>query len=291
MAVREDTLIVFAESSQQVLQHLEVRQQDIRRIGGDVRALSLVFLARISLNGDRIAAEVIRELLDLLQLAVRKGVHRINDNRPGALCLIARSARTEHGIYDRDKVGQRLARARTRSHYVTLLGLSLLNRKDLVLEQTKRDGLLALLLDREELSRLWVQQAAGSGELFDILVPEVVRVELEDRLRPEAAFIALLLDEFLDVGSGDISEAGRETAVIRDQPIAKFKDVAHERVRGSLACGVDVFLGIVHPLEWQLLPPTLDPLSGFIITAQTGFWSHSFNEIPKLIAGHLNLVI
>jgi hypothetical protein len=95
-------------SRQDVLEHHVVREQDVGRRVEDRVSLLLILLTRVA----PIAHEVRRarradrqKLLELAELTVRQGVHRVDDERLDP----APGAGAQHVVDDRDDVGEALA--------------------------------------------------------------------------------------------------------------------------------------------------------------------------------------
>ena len=78
--------IHIVETSEDVLQHHEVGEQDVWRVVGDGIALGIGFLPGVA--GDRegplIRGIAMQEFVQLFQLAVGQGIHRIDDDGAGA---------------------------------------------------------------------------------------------------------------------------------------------------------------------------------------------------------------
>ena len=178
-------LAVLASGEQQ-LQHHVVREQDVRRIASDRLARRSSFLPGVpSKANEGLALRVapVDELAELLVLAVGQRVHRVDDDGLNA----AAGTAPEHVIHDRHDVGEALAGAGAGRQYVGLALLRLENRLALVLMQ---EELLAAvvgvgLVDPEDL-RAFPVEYSQLDQFIDRAAGPERRVELEERLRPEA---------------------------------------------------------------------------------------------------------
>lgn len=70
-------------------------------------------------------------------------------------------------------------------------------------------------------------QAALSDQFLNRAAALVVRVDLNERLRPIAAALVLAFNLLQEVGRCDLGEAAREGAVLIDQAVPEFEDVLH----------------------------------------------------------------
>jgi len=93
--------VALARADEHQLQHDVVGQQDVRRVREDRVAVLAAFLACVPGEGD-LRVFLSEELLQFADLAVRQGVHRVDDDRLDALA----AAVAEHPVDDRDDVGQ-----------------------------------------------------------------------------------------------------------------------------------------------------------------------------------------
>ena len=105
---------------QQQLQHHEVGEQDVRRVGLHRLPLFSAFLTRKAAESDRTSAWVgTQELFELLQLAVGQGVHWIDHDGASARRLVCLSC-LDAVVNDGDEVRQRLPRARAGGEHIAL---------------------------------------------------------------------------------------------------------------------------------------------------------------------------
>jgi hypothetical protein len=89
------------------------------RVGDDRSPGLVVLLVGIALEGDRpftIGKAGAQELLEFSELAVGQGVHRVHADGLGP----GLGPGAEHGVHDRDDVGEALARPRSRGQHVRL---------------------------------------------------------------------------------------------------------------------------------------------------------------------------
>ena len=80
---RLDEGVALPWAGQDVLQHHVVGEQDVRGRGDDLLALQLVLLTRVAAESDRplvVRVAEVDELFELPELAVRQGIHRVDDD-------------------------------------------------------------------------------------------------------------------------------------------------------------------------------------------------------------------
>jgi len=160
------------------LQHHEVGQQNVRRIGGDSLTDSCILLPSVALDGQLalVGAKMIEKLAHLFQLTVGEGIHRVDDDRPSARgriqCLLP-----EYPIENRQEKGERLAGAGARGHDVAAARFGLGERLLLVLEKPNRLRSATRARNTEDLPASRMENTLGN-QLVDILRPLVVRIDL-----------------------------------------------------------------------------------------------------------------
>src|SRR5262249_20108319 len=144
------------------------------------------------------------ELLELAELAVRQGVHRVDDE-----CLDpAPGSGPEHVVDDRDDVGETLTRARARRQDVVAAAPGSLDRLALMAVQTKglAIGALDALVAAKDLAAALVQKA-----FVDKLIDRPARfeggVKLNDRMRPEESRSEFLVHARADLLVANHNEA------------------------------------------------------------------------------------
>ena len=156
-----DQVLALVGPGEDKLEHHVVRQQDVGWLGQDPHALVARLLARVAGVGDGLPAARVAEGQELLQLAdlrVRQGVHRVDDDRLDARASLSSScvAIAENGVDDGHDVGQRLAGAGAGGQHVALAGPGYLDRLTLVLVKHDRvpAGVLQVVLAPEDPRRL-----------------------------------------------------------------------------------------------------------------------------------------
>ena len=79
--------IHIVKAGEYVLQHHEVGEQNVRRVVGYGIALRVAFLPGVAGDGEGplIGGIAVQEFVQLFQLAVGQGVHRVDDDGSGAL--------------------------------------------------------------------------------------------------------------------------------------------------------------------------------------------------------------
>jgi len=109
--VPNDLAVKVVLPGHQELEHHEVGQQDVGRVRSNAHPFLVTLLARVPLELDwagNARPEVVEVLLELLKLAVRQGVHGVDDDRPGPPGGIV-IAFTEDCIDDGNEEAERFA--------------------------------------------------------------------------------------------------------------------------------------------------------------------------------------
>jgi len=121
LTVADHLLIDVVLPRHEQFEHHEVGEQDVGRVVGDLAPNIGFVLAGVPSEGHRpFARDVADELLELLQLAVRQGIHGVDDDGAGPR-LAALRLLPQNGIHDGNEEAQGLARPRARGHHVALL--------------------------------------------------------------------------------------------------------------------------------------------------------------------------
>ena len=167
-------------------EHHEIREQDVGRVVPDTFPFLVGFLPGIPRErwGMRVfCAEIAPQLFCL---AVRQRVHRINDDRAGSQGL-ARFPRLDRGINNRDEETQRLPRTSSGRDDVTLLTQGIANGLLLVLAKLESSTLGAAGGGKSPKHvGTFRFQITGTDEILERSAVCVVRVELDQRIGPEA---------------------------------------------------------------------------------------------------------
>lgn len=195
------------------LEHHVVGQQDVRRVLEDLLTRLAVLLAGVTaIRHRRLLEADPEELVQLFDLAVRKGIHRVDDDGPDPLA----AAVSQDAVDNRDHVCQRLARARARREDIRPAGSGGRDRGALVFVERKRGGCLARALRREGDPAVRVKQP-GAYQLINPAAGRERRVQREPRVWPLGTLEALLLDGLPQPGVTDVDEPFGERAVVVDQ--------------------------------------------------------------------------
>ncbi len=227
LAVFHHPPVHFIEAGQNQLQHHEVGQQDVGGVVGDGLTLLGLFLARVTGHGYRPLAwgKAIQKFVELLQLAVGQGVHRIDDDgaraRSGVLSL-----GLEDPVDDRNEKGQGLARCRARGDDIALALLGLGEGFQLVGIELQGLGIPTRLVELEDLRAAGVQ-FTRLGQFLNGTLALVVGVDLNEGFGPITAGGVLPLHFLEDVISGYPGKAAREGLIFIDQLIAEREDIFH----------------------------------------------------------------
>jgi len=185
-------------AGEQQLQHHEIGQQDVGRVGADLLAHLLALLAGVAREGHR-RIGVRQELLQFLELAVGERIHRIDHDGARARRRV-RGLGAQNGVDDGDKKTERLARAGACRYHVAA-GLAR-ERKGLGLVAMQPHGLTTGLKDTLDFGMEFTRRDVLSNRLARL----EARVDLEQRLRPVAAGIKGPIDLAADVVGADVGE-------------------------------------------------------------------------------------
>jgi hypothetical protein len=221
-----DKLLV-GEAGEQQLEHHVVGEQDVWRLGLDLFAPLRAVLAGIAREADGAAAAgkaVVEELLELLQLAVGEGIHRIDDDAVDAPGRCA----AKHRVDDRYDVGEALAGAGAGGDDVVAALAGGANRRGLMAMQPQWGTRIGrMFLTAEDPAALVIQNAVAN-EVVDPAAGLERRVERKVGLGPQQPGIERRLDHGADVGGTDRLEAADELAIAADQPLPELERV-HEQ--------------------------------------------------------------
>ena len=221
-------LAVFAPREQK-LQHHVVGEEDVGRVGPDGVAGVTPLLPGIAGEANQALAlpvAPVDELAELLALAVGEGVHRVDDDGPDA----AAGAAPEHLVHDRHDVGEALAGAGAGGQHVGAALLRLQDRVALVQVEEELPAAVVVvalalgLVDPEDPRTLRVEGALADQVVDRAAGPER-RVELEERLRPEALALENAVDESPDPRVADLDEAPDVVPVVGDEISSQVEDV------------------------------------------------------------------
>ncbi len=228
--------LLLERPREEELEHDEVREEDVGRVLEDLLPLVFRLLARIPREGD--GADAIREALadelaQLARLAVRQGVHRVDDDGLDALAAPA----PENVVDDGDDVGEALARAGTGRQDVALALPRCEDRFFLVTVETEPApfalDLVAVLVAPEDLRTPRVQHAA-----LDEFVDPASRLEggiqLDEGLGPEQPFVEEPVDVLADAPVPDRDEAADVGRVVGDEVVPVLED-SHSHLLGLAA--------------------------------------------------------
>lgn len=249
LAMRDHPPIHLLVAGQDQLEHHEVRQEDVRRVLRDGDAFMGLLLPGVTRDTDGAATlpEAVEELAHLLKLAVGQGVHRVNDDGarpgPGVDVLLPQDS-----IEDRDEEGQGLAGTGAGGDDIALAVPRLHEGFLLVLEELQRRPVAVA----KDVRATGVKQALGN-QLLHRLCPLVVRVDLDQRLRPVTLPGVLGIHGVPDVLHPDPGEATRERGVLVHQLPSEFKDVGHGMATSWLLSPAPQQAGHMqspHPVRW-----------------------------------------
>jgi len=143
----------------------------------------------------------------LFQLAVGERIHRVDDNRPRARRFAGYSG-FDRRVDDGNEQAERFARARPRRDNEALPRRRPSNRLGLM--PVERHG---LPVDTENAPGVRVDRRFAN-ECVDRDISLEIRVQADERLRPELARRIDRLDLCPDIGGADLREGSRETRVV-----------------------------------------------------------------------------
>lgn len=218
--------------SEDQLQHHIVGEDHVGRIAQQDVPLLAVELARIAAHPDRppTVEAMVKELRQLLGLAVGQGVHRIDDDglhRPAA-------AVPQHVVHDRHQVRQALARPGAGGQHVALSRRRGPDRLDLVPVQPHRAAVrvVGALADAEHPLAVTMQQAL-LDEVADVGPRLECWVQPDRRLGPQPVQVVghPVADPFIPHGH----EALDVAAVLADQLVSQVENVHRSLPHGPCA--------------------------------------------------------
>ena len=269
--------------SHQQLEHHVIGQQDVRRGTLDLVPKFSLGLTGVCLVVDRKGLTgallvILSELVQLLDLGIDQGVHRIDENSLDAFA----SAIGKEIVEDTAEIGQRLSRARARGHDEAFWLSPQLQRMDLVGVEFK---------PLEDMVQLAVKGAV-LDQISDSDVPLVGRIELNQGFGPESSLRQLRFDRFSDVVIVDVDEAVDVGSVAVDDFTMNLEDVHGRGEFRSGRSGVFPFrlrwLGLIHELldQPQRRPPGIpDPV--FPRLDRLGGHPELFGKPPAWLADSL----
>jgi len=233
-----DQRFAILRAGEHQLQHHVVGQQDVRRIIADLLAALFVLLPGVAGEGDgllALAVAVPQILLQLVELAVDQGVHRVDDDRPDAF-LRRGLALAQHPVDDGHDVGQRLAGARAGREDVGLPAIGCLDRLKLMAVQGERTPVAFRALPGfarlEDAGALLVEELAA--QLRDGAARREERVERHPRVWPLGLGVQIGLDERGDAVVADDRPALGELSVVLDELPVQPEHVHHRTRRSRL---------------------------------------------------------
>jgi len=223
-AVPDDLAVDLLLTGHQELEHHEVREEDVRRVLGDLPTRIVVLLSRVAPDGDRpLAGRVPDELLDLLELAVGQRVHGVDEDG-------ARAARAAFPLLGEDRADDRDEEAER------LAGTSPGRDDEALALRGVGDGLLLVLVEPEGTALLRTENVSaarvehpGRREVRDGRRPLVARVDLDERLGPVRFLRVDRPHLTADVLGVDGGERRRELLVLADDAVAEREDVHARR--------------------------------------------------------------
>ena len=222
---RFDNFVILVSAREDEVEHHVVCEQDVGRILFDGCAFALRLLARIALNRDEI--RTVHELPDLLELAVRKRVHRIDDYRTYARRRVDLLF-PDDSVHNRNEERKGLAGASARRDDKALVARN--HRKRCGLVAIELDGLgvwRGLLLAGLEYLRGLGFNVSLPGKFVDERAFAVVGIDLNERVWPEAPLVIRRLNLVCDVPGSRGRETRRELLVVLDQSVPELKNVVH----------------------------------------------------------------
>ena len=143
------------------LEHHVVGQQDVGRIRDDPGPVVRGLLPGVTLERHRRALGIahLEELLQLPELAVGQGVHRVDDDRLDPRPVGPRGLGCQDPVNDRDDVGQALPGPGPGGQHVAAAGASRLDGLALMLVQPQHRAVRVVVLEPEDPLALRLEQS------------------------------------------------------------------------------------------------------------------------------------
>ena len=220
----------LVRAGQDELEHHVVGEQDVRRVGDDRLALLRRLLPGVPLEGHRLVLGA-EELLELAELAVGQGIHRVDDDRLDARLVGAVRLGFEDLVNDRDDVRQALTGPGAGGEDVALPRVRGL------------DGLLLVPVEAQFLPVLQPEDVLG-GCLAAVPGRQARRSSRRARSSGSATATGratgtpLAIRSFNMLSDGlvvDVDEGPGELPVVLNQPIPNPKDIHARSTRHILA--------------------------------------------------------
>ena len=215
--------LAILAARQQELQHHVVGEKDVRRIGPDLSPLGLPLLPGVTREAHRRFAVARREELgELLVLAVRQGVHGIDDNR---LYSVPRPA-PQHMIDDGNDIRQALAGTGAAGQDIRLSRPGLADGLRLVRieRELPAGGVGVRLVQPEDPGALFMEHPFRD-QIVDRSPGFEGRVQLKERFRPEGAGVELRIDLAPNSRIGNFDETAGVVGIIRHKAVPERENV------------------------------------------------------------------
>ena len=165
-----------------------------------------------------------QELLQLPQLAIGQGIHRVDGDGLDPPSVRARRLGRQDPVDHRDDVGQALPRPGPGGQHIAAASASRLNGLALMPVQSEHRTVGIVLLQPEDPLAFPLEHAQGH-EFADRPAGGEARIEGKPRVRPLVAVVHALLDMLADALVVDIDKAAGEVPVVLDQPVTNPEDV------------------------------------------------------------------
>ena len=155
--------VPFLGPGKDQFEHHVVGQQDVRRVRDDPGPVLRRFLTGVPVEADWRAVWVAdrQELPQLAELAVGKGVHRIDHDRLDPRPVRSGRLGRQHPVDDRDDVREALPGAGPGRQDVVVPGVRRLDGFPLMLMQPQHRAVKAVILETEDLLAFRLEQSLG----------------------------------------------------------------------------------------------------------------------------------
>ncbi len=215
------------------LEHHEVGQQNIRGVLGDVFSEILFLLPRIPGNGKGLflVREPMEKFVEFLYLTVGQGVHRIDDYGPCPRCWVLFLC-LEDMINYGDEEGQGFTRPGTGCNNIALSFPGLGNGLNLMFEQLQGTCFPFDLANLKYVGASLVEKTLRYKRLNRVFA-FIIGIYLNERFRPVPAIRVCLIHRCQEILGFDACEAARESAVLLNQCVTKFKYIIHQTIPTS----------------------------------------------------------
>lgn len=227
---RSDQALPLVRPGQQEFEHDVVREENVRRIREDVLAVSVAVLPGVAAERHRLSTcriAPLEEFLELQELAVGQGVHRVDDDGLDTGAIGSSQVLPHDPIDDGDDIGKALTGAGARGQNVAQPTGGNLDRFALMTMKIKWFAchLGSCDLSDPEDPRALSGQHALLDERIDRAAGLEVRIQRDERVRPLVTVLKTALDVPPNALVTDLGEPRGERLVVSNELLVNLKDI------------------------------------------------------------------